>query len=467
MELGIIGLGVMGSALAKNAIGKGIKVLGYNRLNTVEIERINSSFSQFDKDTFELFSDLESFAKSFSGSRNIIVMLPSGSLMDDFIKELRPLLSKSDVLCDGGNSFYLDTERRCQEFAKTGIHYLGIGISGGELGALNGPAMMIGGSQAGYDIIRETLELIAAKQNEKYFVSPKFQGESCAVYMGKGGAGHYVKTIHNGLEYGQMQALAELYALRPDNLKLAGLLGEWKSEGFDSFLLRTAIKVLEHRSSEGFTLDAILDEAGAKGTGVWTAINAMEFNQVYSIAYAATKARQISSSSKNREKLAGKFSKTNTNSSAASLDLKESYRLFSQLNHHQALNLISVVSGHFSWGVDLKKVLACWSNGSIVESKFLSTYYPSLTNEDLLLSDTGSLVLGKPFLKNIILEGIESELYLPCFTAAWNYLIGISQRDSTANLIQGLRDAFGAHTYKKKNDSSGNSYHTNWENYEN
>ncbi len=467
MELGIIGLGVMGSALAKNAISKGIKVLGFNRSDALEIERIKNSFSQYGLESFELFTDLESFANGFSACRNIIVMLPAGSLMDDFIGELKPLLSKSDVLCDGGNSFYLDTERRCQDFAKTGIHYLGIGISGGEMGALNGPAMMIGGSPAGYDIIRETLELIAAKQDEQHFVSANTQGESCAVYMGLGGAGHYVKTIHNGLEYGQMQALAELYAFCPDNMELAALLREWKLEGLDSFLVRTAIKVLEHRSSEGFTLDTILDEAGAKGTGVWTAINAMEFNQVYSIAYAAAKARQISSSSQKRKELAGNFSKTNVNLSATSLELKESYRLFSQLNHHQALNLITTVSDHFSWGVDLKKVLACWSNGSIVESEFLSTYYPSLTNKDLLLSDTGSLVSGKPFLKNIILEGIKSELYLPCFTAAWNYLIGISQRDSTANFIQGLRDAFGAHTYKKKNDPSGKSYHTNWENYEN
>ncbi len=467
MELGIIGLGVMGSALAKNAMSKGVKVLGFNRSDTIEIERIKKSFAQFDSNEFNLFTNLESFVNGFSGSRNIILMLPAGSLIDDFITELKPFLRKSDVLCDGGNSFYLDTERRCKYFDKTGIHYLGIGISGGEMGALNGPAMMIGGDLAGYDRIREILELIAAKQDENYFVSPDSQGESCAVYMGLGGAGHYVKTIHNGLEYGQMQALAELYAFLPDNLELAALLKEWKSGGLDSFLLRTAIKVLEHRSSGGFTLDRILDEAGAKGTGVWTAINAMEFNQVYSIAYAAAKARQISSSSQNRKELATEFPKSNTSLSIEPLDLKESYRLFSQLNHQQALNLITTVSNHFSWGVDLKKVLSCWSNGSIVESELLSIYYPNVQNKYLLLSDRDSLVRGKPFLKDLILQGVKSELYIPCFTAAWNYLIGISQRDSTANFIQGLRDAFGAHTYKLKNDPSGNSYHTNWENYEN
>ena len=411
MELGIIGLGVMGQSLALNAWEKGIQVHGFNRFDTFEDLRIRKSFEPTD---ICYSNDLSSFLSGFKARRIIVIMLPAGSLIDDFLKLLMPLLNSEDIVIDGGNSFYKDTQRRYNAY---GNQFMGMGVSGGEKGARKGPALMLGGAYESYQVVREVLEKIGAKQGDYYTLKGSQKGESCLGYFGEGGAGHFVKMIHNGLEYTQMQLLAELIQLSSDPKKLFQYIQE---NGGDSFLLQTAQKVVQNKE----TLSKIEDKATAKGTGSWTIKTAQDLGVAMPMVESAVFARFLS----HIPKLSNASDKKVANQPDPLL--LEAYLTATDLNHQQAFELLKVGNAKYTWSIDLHQIIKTWSNGSIVQSAYLVERKKSKFYQGL---------------KEVILAAVENELFIPCFQASWNYYTGVSSRYTAANAIQSMRDAFGAH----------------------
>ncbi|MGB0838276.1 MAG: NAD(P)-binding domain-containing protein [Flavobacteriaceae bacterium] len=441
MELGIIGLGVMGKSLAVNAAQKGISVIAFNRDHPEEVKVLREFIKRYEDLNIQLYSDWNEFFKAFQDSPRIISMLPAGPIVDEVLESIASLKPKGTIFCDGGNSFYKDSNRR----AKLYENYLGIGISGGERGALLGPAMMVGGEFDSYQKMKPILDLL--------------KGNSFAPYLGPEGSGHFVKMVHNGLEYGQMQLLVEIFEILGSRTALNNFLrkGLELHPEIDSFLVRTALEVSSFKEDEVFILDEILDVAGSKGTGAWTAQTALEFGVNYSIAQAAVNARITSSCKAQRMAL---HQDRPSGTAFEDLDLLyELYKRATRINHQQALVLIRTVSEDLGWNIDLKKVVKSWSKGSIVASEFLQ----ELLGQDL---EDGLWAWKQPrnnvsYHKLIEFAALNHK-YIPCFTASWTYETGMQQGESSAHLIQGLRDAFGAHTYEKRTAPRGVFFHTKW-----
>jgi 6-phosphogluconate dehydrogenase len=463
-EFGLIGLGVMGKSLSRNLASKNIRLSLYNRFVAGSEEQVATRFvAQFQLHDALGFEDLTDFVQSLARPRKIFLMIDAGKAIDATIESLIPLLEADDIVMDGGNSHYLDTQRRGEWLAKNDILFIGTGVSGGEEGALKGPSIMPGGSEKAYQHVAPYLEAIAAKDAN---------GLPCCHFIGKGGAGHFVKMVHNGIEYAEMQLLAEVYSLlreangfSPEHIST--LLNEWNEGALKSYLLEITAAILMYRENGELLLDNILDEAGNKGTGSWTTIAACELGVPIPTITASLFARYTSSMKKERVAAATMYAPFS--SASPSLfeveTLKNAYQLARISNHQQGIHLISEASKRYDWQIDLASLARIWTNGCIIRSALMERFIPLLDlNKSLLLQPEimAQVQADLPALNKIVALASQTSLPIPCLESAATYLKAYLQRDASANLIQAQRDYFGAHTYKLKNDAEGKKRHTNW-----
>lgn len=458
-EFGIIGMGVMGRSLAKNVLRNGFSLSVYNRYTEAEKEVIPSLLSELQNEDIQGFTKISTFVESLETPRKILLMIPAGSPVDAVLEELTPFLSQGDILMDGGNSHYKDTQRREKRMKDQGFYYLGIGISGGEQGALLGPSMMVGGDILAYHKVKGILESITAKD---------YKNKPCISLLGANGAGHFIKTIHNGIEYAEMQLLAEVYALLKPSLsndEIAELFIDWNTGETKSYLLETTIAILQKKENKESLLDKVWDVASSKGTGTWSSITALEQGFPATLLTAAVMERAISNTKELRTVLSEKLKYESFLATIETEKLKEAYQFAQILNHQQGLQFIETTSTSEGWNVDLSEVVRVWTQGCILKSELLKIIHPLLSAHSNLLQDDTILKKIKhseSAVVDILVWGMQQRNALPCLSASLHYWYGITTAYSSANLIQAQRDAFGAHTYKRLDKPKDQSFTTNW-----
>ncbi len=462
-EFGLIGLGVMGKSLARNLAGKGFKLALFNRFVAGKEEAIAQKF----KNEFEVFENasahenLSDFVQMLDQPRKVFLMVNAGKTVDLVIEELIPLLAQEDIIIDGGNSHYSDTTRRINYLKSKGLHFIGTGVSGGELGALNGPSIMPGGDKLAYSLISPYLNAIAAKDKD---------GNPCCTFIGQEGAGHFVKMVHNGIEYAEMQLLAEVYALMRFGLnytpeEISEELVSWENMGLSSYLLEITHKLLLRKENNTWFIDQILDSAGNKGTGSWTTETMAAIGIPATLISTALFARFISSFYSKRKEYQTKFNLKTSKISIVIQQIREAYRLARLVNHQQGFELINEFSKENKWEINLSELARIWTNGCIIRSELMETLTVQLRNgiNFLLNIPQEEMDENLKYLQKVCSEGILAGISMPCLLSAVDYLNAHIYNFPTANIIQAQRDFFGAHTYKLLNDPEGPSHHTIWE----
>lgn len=461
--LGVVGLGVMGKSLARNWARTGIKLSLYNRyVKSVEEQIAEKAIQSYPELNNAVgFEDLQLFVQSLAKPRIIFMMIKAGKETDRFIDEILPQLDAGDILIDGGNSHYEDTKRRITYLNKQQIHFIGTGVSGGEKGALNGPSIMPSGSPEAYQKIEQLLFAIAAKDKN---------GDPCATYIGPDGSGHFVKMIHNGIEYAEMQLIAETYAyfryvqgLEPN--MIADIFHEWNQGTLHSYLLESTVHILQKKEGDAYLIDLILDVAGNKGTGNWATISASELGIPAGMITGALFARYVSTLKESIRSLRQKPISNNTSTRLSIDSIKAAYTAARVINHQQGFLIMKAASLEFNWKLDLSNIARIWTNGCIIRSTLMEKMVIAFRKHDDLFEDDElkqEVILLKPDLKAFCISSLEADLSIPCHITALDYLNSLHAMHSTANIIQAQRDFFGAHTYQKKNDRSGSFYHTEW-----
>ena len=460
---GIVGLGVMGTSLSRNFADKGTPLSLYNR--EVKGSEVGVALSHTKKYS-ELknalpFNALPSFVESIKNPRKILLMLPAGSPTDSVIKKLIPLLAQGDIIIEGGNSHYKDTEKRAKQLSEAGIYFLGMGVSGGEEGALKGPALMIGGSKEAYILVKNDLSAIAAKNSK---------GVPCCDFVGSGGAGHFVKMVHNGIEYAEMQLLAEVVSLAlsdPSNSikTIQKMLQDWQKTKSESYLLDITASLLGFQESGRPFIDLIKDEASNKGTGAWATAEGAELGSANSLMASALHARFTSSNKKQRSLLSKTFKSKPTSTSLSLSALKVSYDLSRIINHHQGFEMIRKAATKNNWKIELATIASLWSEGCIIKSRLMDTLVDILKANDTLLNADAFMQFfnnGITLWEISITSAIQKRIPFSCHNAAWNYFLAITQENSNANIIQAQRDFFGAHGFERKDKNHDRKYHGPW-----
>jgi 6-phosphogluconate dehydrogenase len=465
-QIGLIGLAVMGQNLARNIASRGYKTVVYNRTT----ETMEEFISKHGHETLMGEPDLAAFVAAIERPRKIIIMVKAGAPVDAVIEQLLPHLEQGDVILDCGNSNYRDSIRRTQSLTEKGLRFLGTGVSGGEEGALKGPSIMPGGDITAWNDVQPILESIAARD---------FEGGACVTYVGADGAGHYVKMVHNGIEYGVMQLMAEAY----DMLRqLYGLTAPQIAEIFagfnrgklNSYLFEIGVPVLSRRDdlTDGYLIDHILDQAGQKGTGKWTAIDALERGIPLPTITEAVYARIVSSRKPERLKLAEVY---RGGAVQPKLDLdtfvgKLEAALYGAMlsTYAQGYDLIRQAAVEQNWEINLAEISRIWEGGCIIRAQILGTLHrvynstdgnPHLFEIDAIKSD---LTASIPALREIVALSYEAGQPAPGLGSALDYFQSMTRAALPANFIQGLRDYFGAHTYNRI-DRDG-VFHTPWMN---
>jgi 6-phosphogluconate dehydrogenase len=461
-HIGLIGLAVMGQNLALNIARKGYKVSVYNRTAQRTEEFVKNRVTN---EEIEPHYDIESFVKSLERPRKIILMVKAGKPVDDTISQLLPHLEPGDLIIDGGNSHYMDTERRFKELSEKGILFLGMGVSGGEYGALYGPSLMPGGSREAYNLVEEILLKIAAKTEDG----------PCCTYVGERSAGHFVKMVHNGIEYAIMQAIAEVYHIMRDVLSLSSeemssIFEEWNRGELSSFLVEITYKILRKKDEETGKpmVDVILDKAEQKGTGKWTSQAALDLGIPTPSINLAVVERVISHFKDIRTRLSKLYNKRRSATQGSEeflRDLRNSLFFAMFMAFSQGMWLIAEASKEFGYGVNLSEVLRIWKGGCIIRAKLIDTLRRYISNENAYLlenEEVMNLLKGKiDSLKNILKASIENEIPVPVLNSSYNYFMSLTEERLPANLIQAQRDFFGAHTFERV-DREG-VFHINWE----
>ncbi len=473
-NIGVIGLGVMGKSLALNIIDKGYKVAGYNRSPEKTRKIIKENIPNFDG-----YENIKDFVSSLQLPRKIILMVPAGKPVDDLIEKISQYLDSGDILMDCGNSFFEDTNRRYEQLAEKNIHFFGIGVSGGEKGALHGPCIMPSGDKKAYSQIKEILESIAAKKGT----------DPCCTYIGEKGSGHYVKMVHNGIEYADMQLLAETYLILKyagnySNKEISDIFIKWQNTEVKSYLVQITASILKEKDPQSGSdlIDMILDVAGNKGTGRWTSIESLkqEFNA--SMLVTAYQARIMSGQNELRTTFNTHFENT-----PAKIDLQkifEAYRLAKTLAFLQGFELYKDASKKYGWNLNLQNIASIFRAGCIIQAHLLqeimdvcSTYNNSCETTAKMADDcnvayenTPHLLLAEKFknrftqdiqaLKYTTILSLQQDLPTPLFTSALIFANQIRFPNLGANIIQAQRDFFGAHTYIRTD--TGVSEHHIW-----
>ena len=460
---GIVGLGIMGTSLSRNFANKGTSLSLYNREVKGSEEGVALSHT---KQYSELknalpFNSLPSFVESIKNPRKILLMLPAGNPTDTVIEKLIPLLTQGDVIIEGGNSHFKDTEKRAKQLSAAGIHFLGMGVSGGEKGALKGPALMIGGDKEAYILVKNDLSAIAAKNSK---------GVPCCDFVGSGGAGHFVKMVHNGIEYAEMQLLAEVVSLAlsdPSNSikTIQKMLQDWQKTKSESYLLDITSSLLGFHESGRPFIDLIKDEASNKGTGAWATAEGAELGSPNSLMASALHARFTSSNKKQRSLLSKTFKGKPTSTSLSLSALKVSYDLSRIINHHQGFEMIREAAIKNNWKIKLASIASLWSEGCIIKSRLMDTLVDVLKANDTLLNAAAFTEFfnnGIASWEISITSAIQKRIPFSCHNAAWNYFLAITQENSNANIIQAQRDFFGAHGFERKDKNHNKKYHGPW-----
>ncbi|MDC8004230.1 NADP-dependent phosphogluconate dehydrogenase [Aureisphaera galaxeae] len=459
-DIGIIGLGVMGRSLAKNMLSKDFSVSAYNRWTEAEKD-IVPNFLKDASDNAQGFTNLSKFVNSLQSPRKIILMVTAGAAVDAVVSELKPLLDSGDIIADGGNSHFKDTQRRVQELKENDIEFLGVGVSGGEQGALHGPCIMPGGKQEAYLQFQPILEAIAAKDND---------GKPCVSWIGPDGSGHLVKTVHNGIEYAEMQLIADCYAiLSPthSNEEIAAIFIKWNKGDHKSYLLGITATILQKKEGDDYLIDKVLDKAGNKGTGSWTSQLAFQLGIPTPTINAAVTARYLSSKKEERMKLS-KAIPGHAIDEVPSLEaLAATYRACRILNHHQGFEVIRAASDAHNWNINLSELARIWTEGCIIKSQLMESFVDVFKNHTSILDDRTILrtILKseKPFLYTLIYS-LKYRLLNSCISESYNYYAFITTAQSSAHIIQAQRDEFGAHTYRRNDRPENESFTTNWTN---
>jgi 6-phosphogluconate dehydrogenase len=461
--IGIIGLAVMGANLARNFERNGFKTAVYNRTQTVT-EGFIANFSG----NFLPAYTLEDFVASLERPRKLLVMVQAGEAVDKVIETLVPLLEQGDVILDGGNSHFDDTARRVTRCQKSGIDFLGVGVSGGEEGALWGPSIMPGGSKTTWSAVAPLLEAIAAKADGP-----------CVTYIGPEGSGHFVKMVHNGIEYADMQLIAESYdVLRRvggyQPAELAQLYQKWNEGPLQSFLIEITSDIFKKKddNGSGYLIDKILDKAGQKGTGKWTVQCALDFGAVISVIDAAVIARTLSSQKDQRVAFAPLLGTTTVSATRKQLDKKtleqcvhDALLVAKIISYAQGMNLIAKASVERIWDLNLSEIARIWKGGCIIRAKMLDdiqiAYQKPNPALGLLGTPLGRVVVEKiESLRTTVTEAIGNGVPVPALSAALAYFESVRTVSLPQNLTQAQRDYFGAHTYERT-DRPG-SFHSEW-----
>ncbi|WP_321854557.1 NADP-dependent phosphogluconate dehydrogenase [Paraburkholderia tropica] len=464
--IGVVGLAVMGRNLALNIESRGHAVSVFNRSR----EKTDELIAEFPERKLVPAYTLEEFVESLEKPRRILLMVKAGEPTDATIAALKPLLEKGDILIDGGNTHFTDTIRRNQELAKAGLHFIGTGVSGGEEGALKGPSIMPGGQRDAYDLVAPILTEIAAK-------APA-DGEPCVAYMGPDGAGHYVKMVHNGIEYGDMQLIAESYAvlkqvLGLSNEELGEVYTEWNAGELDSYLIEITSKIFQKKDDETgqYLVDVILDRAAQKGTGKWTSQNALDLGAPLPLITEAVFARVLSSLKTQRvaasKVLAGPDAKPFAGDRKAFIESVRRALYFSKvISYAQGFAQLRAASDEYKWDLQYGTIAKIFRAGCIIRARFLQkitdAYAKNAQLDNLLLDPYFSDIAAnyQAALRDVVVEAVKVGVPVPAFSSAVAYFDAYRSERVPANLVQAQRDFFGAHTFERI-DKPG-SFHADW-----
>jgi len=464
---GVIGLAVMGENLALNVESRGFPIAVYNRTSSKTEEFIKTRAQG--KDVKAAYS-LEEFVQILDRPRKILVMVKAGKPVDAVIEQLRPLLDEGDMIIDGGNSLYEDTERRTQDLESTGLGFVGMGVSGGEEGALLGPSLMPGGTESAYQELEPILTKIAAQVDDG----------PCVTYVGPGGAGHYVKMVHNGIEYGDMQLIAEAYDILSNGLGLSNqrlheIFAEWnETDELNSFLIEITadiFKKLDPETGKGL-IDVILDSAGQKGTGRWTIQSSLELGVPIPTMYAAVNARVISSYKEERgaasAELTGPTAKFEGDVEAFIDKVRDALYCSKICSYAQGMALIAKASKEFNYNINLPESARIWKGGCIIRARFLNKIKkafqdnPDLPNLLLAPEFKQSILDRQSAWREVLILANQLGIAVPAFSSSLDYFDSYRRDRLPQNLTQAQRDYFGAHTYERTDKPRGEFFHTEW-----
>ena len=466
-DIGLVGLAVMGENLVLNMESKGFHVSVFNRT----VEKVDKFINgRGAGKNFYGAHSLEDLVASLKSPRRVFLMVKAGQAVDDFIEKLIPLLDPGDIIIDGGNSHFPDTARRTAYVESKGLLYIGTGVSGGEEGALKGPSMMPGGSPAAWPYVKPIFQSICAKVED---------GSPCCDWVGENGAGHFVKMVHNGIEYGDIELICECYQIMKDilgmtNEEMHQTFAEWNKGDLDSYLVEITRDILAKKDEDGkYVLDYILDTAGQKGTGKWTAIASLDQGVPLTLIGESVFARCLSAQKEERvaasKVLAGPKPAKFTGDRAAFLeDLRKALFSAKVVSYAQGYTLMRAAAKEYGWNLNYGGIALMWRGGFIIRSVFLGKIKeafdknPELAN---LLLDSyfqGKLADAQQSWRNVVACAVMNGVPAPCLAAALEYYDGYRCDRLPANLLQAQRDYFGAHTYERTDRPRGEFFHTNW-----
>ncbi|MFK4887185.1 NADP-dependent phosphogluconate dehydrogenase [Lactococcus petauri] len=465
-NFGVVGMAVMGKNLALNVESRGYTVALFNR-TTAKTEEV---VAEHPDKNFVLTKTIEEFVAAIEKPRRIMLMVQAGPATDATIQALLPHLDKGDILIDGGNTHFPDTMRRNAELADSGINFIGTGVSGGEKGALEGPSIMPGGQKEAYDLIAPIFEQIAGKAPQ--------DGKPCVAYMGPNGAGHYVKMVHNGIEYGDMQLIAESYDLLKrvlglDNAEIQSIFEEWNEGELDSYLIEITKEVLKRKDDQGtngYIVDKILDKAGNKGTGKWTSQSSLDLGVPLPLITESVFARFISTYKDERVKASSILSGPEVKFTGDKAEIVEKIRqalYFSKImSYAQGFAQLRQASKEYDWDLPYGTIAQIWRAGCIIRAEFLQNITDAFDKD----ADLENLLLDEYFIditkryqaavRDVVSLAVQTGIPVPTFTSAISYYDSYRSANLPANLIQAQRDYFGAHTYERT-DMDG-IFHYDW-----
>lgn len=464
-NIALVGLAVMGENLARNIASRGFKVAVYNRHHEVA----DAFVEKYGTESFTTAHSYEEIIEKLEKPRKIILMIKAGNPVDSVINTLIPLLDKGDIIIDGGNSNYEDTIRRTKHVEENGLLYVGAGVSGGEEGALKGPSIMPGGSKAAWPHVKDILQSIAAKTKD---------GEVCCDWVGSNGAGHFVKMVHNGIEYGDIQLISETYHIMREGLgmtpdEMSEVFGEWNKGELDSYLIEITTEILKKKDEDGLPLvDKILDTAGQKGTGKWTAISSLNEGIPLSLIGESVYARFLSAQKAERVEASKVYQRKMTPIKADKKEflnqLKDALYLAKIISYAQGFALLKEASKAYNWDLNYGSIALMWRGGCIIRSRFLGKIKEAFDKDNQLsnlLLDPYFMDIAKNRIdgyRKILSAGILSGIPMPTLSAGLSYYDGYTSEKLPANLLQAMRDFFGAHTYERVDKPRGEFFHTNW-----
>ncbi len=478
-DIGLIGLAVMGQNLVMNMANKGFNVAVYNRTTAKMTEfvdglgdRPEGVVEEGAADRIHGYETLEEFVGSLESPRRVMIMVQAGGPCDAVINQLKPLLDKGDIIIDGGNADFADTNRRDEELAAEGFRFIGTGVSGGEEGALKGPSIMPGGHPEAWPFVKDILQKISAKVGENNDIP-------CCDWVGEAGAGHYVKMVHNGIEYGDMQLICEAYyilkhGLGLTNQELYEVFKDWNEGDLDSYLIEITrdIFTVADKETPNELVDMILDTAGQKGTGRWMCQHALELGVPTTLVTEAVYARCLSSQKDERvrasEVLSGPDTKFEGDKKQFIDDVRQALYASKLVSYAQGYVQLNAAAKEFGWKLNNGPIALLWRGGCIIRSVFLQDIKKAFDKnpelENLLLDEffRDAIEKAQPSWRRVVAAAVQLGLPVPAFSAALTYFDGYRRATLPANLLQAQRDYFGAHTYERTDKPRGEKFHTDW-----